>query len=172
RNLDFERGCGGQVEYEIELGWLLDWQIAWLRATQDLIDILGCASEEVDRAWPVGHETTRSEKVADTVNRWQSCAQRQSVDTGVVGVYERIGAHIKRLRAPLERREGLCDILGAPELAHGDIEAERAGCRPNFSHFLHGGGVIPVADDRQSSQIGEKFAQEFEPLAHSVRSLH
>src|SRR4029079_9155869 len=133
RNLDFERGCGGQVEYEIELGWLLDWQIAWLRATQDLIEILGCASEEVNRAWPIGHETTRSEKVADTVNRWQSCAQCQSVDTGVVGVYERIGAHIKRLRAPLERRKGLCDILGAPDLEHGDIEAERARCRANFS---------------------------------------
>jgi hypothetical protein len=29
-------------------------------------------------------------------------------------------------------REGPCNILGAPNVEHVDIEAERAGCRTDF----------------------------------------
>jgi len=95
RNFDPERDCGGQVENEIELGRLLDWQIAWLHASQNLINILGGAPEQIYGTWPIGHKTSRCEKVANAVNGWQPCAQRQSVDAGVVRVYQGIGADIK-----------------------------------------------------------------------------
>ena len=45
RDREAERLGGRQIDYEIKLSWLLDWDIPWLRSTQNLIDQIGGAPE-------------------------------------------------------------------------------------------------------------------------------
>jgi hypothetical protein len=47
RHIDTERLVGDQVNDEIELGRLLDWQVARLRAAHDFVDIITGAPEQV-----------------------------------------------------------------------------------------------------------------------------
>src|SRR5262245_27597523 len=45
-----------EIDHQLELGRLLDGQVAGLGALEDLVDIGGRASERVGRAGPIGHE--------------------------------------------------------------------------------------------------------------------
>src|SRR5215475_4426625 len=46
-----------QVDDEIELGRLFDGDVARLRPTQNLVDIVGGAPEQVGEVWSIGHQT-------------------------------------------------------------------------------------------------------------------
>jgi hypothetical protein len=50
-----ERFRRGQIDCKIELGRLLDREITGLGPTQNLIDKLGCAPEQVWIVWPIRH---------------------------------------------------------------------------------------------------------------------
>jgi hypothetical protein len=90
--------CGWEVSGKFELGRLLDWKVAGLRPAKNLVDIVARAPEQVRVVCSIGHETSRLEIVAERVNCRQSRAQRQGVDASVVGVYQRVGTHVKCLR--------------------------------------------------------------------------
>src|SRR3990170_1928946 len=50
-------GLGGlEVEHQLELGGLLDGEVAGLRALEDLVDVASGAAEQVGHAGPVGHK--------------------------------------------------------------------------------------------------------------------
>src|SRR5262249_12953923 len=57
RRWDFEaeRLGGRQIDDEIELGRLLDRDIAGLRPAQNLVDQFGGAPEQVIEVWSIGH---------------------------------------------------------------------------------------------------------------------
>src|SRR5262249_58827711 len=46
-----------QIDDEIEVGRLLDWDVAWLRPVQNLIDIFGGAPEQVREVCSIRHYT-------------------------------------------------------------------------------------------------------------------
>ena len=50
---------GGEVDNEIELGRLLDRQIAGFGPTQNLIDIVGGAAKKAWEIWSIGHQPAR-----------------------------------------------------------------------------------------------------------------
>ena len=81
---------GGQIDDEIELGGLLDRDIARFRPAQNLVDIIGGASILVQGAWSIGHQTSSFDVVPIAVHRRQSRVERQGVDANAVGVYERV----------------------------------------------------------------------------------
>src|SRR5262245_211787 len=105
-----------QVDDEIELGRLFDGDVARLRPTQNLVDIVGGAPEQVGEVWSIGHQTSCFDVVPRPVHRRKSRADRQDVDPNPVGVYERVGTDIKRFAAALECLEGgVRDILRMPD---------------------------------------------------------
>jgi len=40
-NGDAESPCGLEINDQLELGGLLDWQVTWFRTLQDLVDVPG-----------------------------------------------------------------------------------------------------------------------------------
>ena len=49
-----------QVDHELKLGWLLYWQVGWLRAFQNFIYVRSGTAEHVGIVWPIGHESPES----------------------------------------------------------------------------------------------------------------
>src|SRR6516164_6479059 len=74
RNVNAEGLGGREVDDEIELGRLLDWDIAGLRPVQNLVNIVTGAPEQVDKVWSIGHKTSRFDVLpAYTEHRRQAC---------------------------------------------------------------------------------------------------
>src|SRR5262245_63931205 len=161
RGRDFKpkRLGGGEVDDEIELGWLLDRNFARLRPTQDLVDQVAGAPEQVSEAWSVGHQIRRLDVFPSTMHRRQSCGERQSVDSDPVDDYERIGNNTECLRAALERLESRRDVFGSPDLEGGDIEAERARGGLDLAYLQRGGGKVNIDHDRQPVETRHNLAQ-------------
>src|SRR5262249_27610212 len=58
-NLQSEHPGSGQIDNEVELGWLFDWEVGRLCAAQNLVDILGRAPEQVGHVCSIGHQASR-----------------------------------------------------------------------------------------------------------------
>jgi hypothetical protein len=71
RDREAERLGRLEVDYELELGGLLDREVSGLGPFEDLIDIGRGAAEQVGRAWAVKHQTTSIHVVAVRVDRWE-----------------------------------------------------------------------------------------------------
>src|SRR6202047_1339045 len=127
RNVEAERFGGRQVDDQLELGRLLDRNVGGLRPLEDLVNKVARAPEHIRVVYAIGDEASRSEILTEGVNRGQSRAERQGVDTSMVGIYQRVGTHIKRLRPALERLEGGHDIPRVPYFEHVDVQAIPAG---------------------------------------------
>jgi hypothetical protein len=71
----FECLSSSKIDDEIELGGLLDWDIAWIRPTQNLIDIVAGAAELIRQVWSVGHHSPGLDVVADIEDGRKPVAQ-------------------------------------------------------------------------------------------------
>src|SRR5262245_19947563 len=73
RRRDFEAESlrGRKVYDEIELGRLLDRNVARLCPAQNLVDVVTGAPEQVWKVWSIGHQTSRFDVVPKTVHRRQ-----------------------------------------------------------------------------------------------------
>jgi hypothetical protein len=87
RHFEAERLGGRQIDDKFKFGWLLDWKVARLRSTQNLVDKVACAPEKVRVVCPIGQKASRCEIVTEGMNRRQPRAQRQGVDASVGGIY-------------------------------------------------------------------------------------
>src|SRR5262245_17206453 len=71
RNVEAKRLGGLEVDNQVVLGWLLDWNVARLRSAQDPVNKIGGAPEQVRVARSIGHQTSRLDKLPNTVHRRQ-----------------------------------------------------------------------------------------------------
>ena len=86
-------------------------------------------------------------------------------------VRKRVDTDIKCVRAAFQRLEGGRDILRLPNFESVDFEAERGGRRLNLAHLPHNGGIVDIANDRQTAETVDDLAQEFKLLASDVGHL-
>src|SRR5262249_56980013 len=117
--VEAERLRGGQVDDQIELGRLLDWDVGGLGPAQNLIDIVASAPEEVCEVGSIGHQTSRFDELPLIIGRRQSRAERQGVDAYPVSDHERVASDIQGLRAALERLERGSAIFSSPNFDGG-----------------------------------------------------
>src|SRR6516162_10523352 len=103
------------IDNEIELGRLLDRNLAWLCPAKNLVDIVGGAPPQIWEVRSVGHQPSRFDRVPRSRHRRQPRGERQSVDSNPVGDQDRVQTDIKGIRSALERVEGGRDILGSPD---------------------------------------------------------
>jgi len=64
-----DRLGGDQIDDEIEFGRLLNWDVAWLGAAQNLVDKLGGAPKQVREIWPIGNQAASFKKLLLVVHR-------------------------------------------------------------------------------------------------------
>ena len=67
------------------------------------------------------------------MHRRKSLAQRRNVDSDSVGICERVGTHIQRIRTAFERLEGGREILCSSDFQCDGFETERARRRPDLA---------------------------------------
>src|SRR5262249_38634054 len=126
-HVEAERLRHKQVYDEIELGRLLDRDVAWLRSAQDLVNKVAGAPVKAREVRSIGHETSRFQPFAIGVHRGQSGGEREATDPNLVGAGERFTNNIKGIRATLEDLEGRCDIRDLPDFRGDGLNAERVG---------------------------------------------
>src|SRR5262249_24426180 len=153
-----ERLGGCEINDELELRRLLDWDIAWLHAAENLVNHISSTPKQVREARTVGHETPGFDQAAAIKNRRQPRAKRKGDDVGMVGKNESITHDIKRVRLGLERHERVSDVLRSSNSERGDFEAERACRRFNLTHFRYGCRIAGIKYDRQVVEEGNNLA--------------
>lgn len=65
---------GLKIYHELEFGWLLNWQLGWLFASEDLIDIRCRLAELIYKIGTVRHETAGIDKISE----WMDGGQPQA----------------------------------------------------------------------------------------------
>src|SRR5262249_59867620 len=101
-----------EVYHQLVLGWCLHWQISWLFALEDAVDITGCASVMAGNIRAICDQSTMGDEHAIRINGGQSmsCGKRDDQ----VPVRQRRRTHhnnessIRRLR---ERRDSAFNFL-------------------------------------------------------------
>jgi hypothetical protein len=91
RNRDPQRLGGLQVDRELELGWLLDRQVARLGALQDLVDVAGGAPIHLHGVGAVRHQPAGLDDQAGVVARGDAVAGRQAREFRAHGSEQRAG---------------------------------------------------------------------------------
>ena len=76
RHGETERLCSRQIDDEIELGWLLDREVAGLRSAQNFIDIVASAPEQVREVCTIGHQPSRFDELSVAGHCRQSRGER------------------------------------------------------------------------------------------------
>src|ERR1043165_8171812 len=106
------------IDDELELGGLLDRNIAGLGSAQNFVDQLGGAPEQSRDVWSIRHQSPGLDKFADAEDRWQPRAERKRYDARAIGANERVDHDVKcvGLCVPLglERFKRRYDVLGSP----------------------------------------------------------
>ena len=80
-------------------------------------------------------------------------AQRQRVDSSVIGIDERIAANIERLRPALARLKSWDNVLGALDFKYVDVDAKRPGGLLDLAYLQYGGRKTDISDDRDVMEI-------------------
>jgi hypothetical protein len=68
---------GFKIDHQLELRGLLDWQLRWIGAFQDLINISGGAPVQVHKVRCIGYETPGLDELARWVDRREPTLCRQ-----------------------------------------------------------------------------------------------
>src|SRR6516165_1346222 len=71
RNFEAESLCSLKVDDQLEFRWLLDWQIGWPGAFENLVHKSSGASVGVEERRPVAHEAPCLGILVMPVNGWQ-----------------------------------------------------------------------------------------------------
>src|SRR5215472_13278416 len=80
RNRQADLLCRFEIDDELELLRLLDRQISWLRAFQNLIDVCGSTAVQVRLVRTVGHEASSVHKLAVWIHRGEPVTHRERSD--------------------------------------------------------------------------------------------
>src|SRR5215813_8837884 len=71
-----------------EQRWRLDREVGRFRPTQNLVNIVASATEEVCDVRSIGHQTPAFKSLPNSVNRRQSCDERKGVDAVHISRHE------------------------------------------------------------------------------------
>src|SRR5216684_2341375 len=170
-NGDSQRLRCREVDYQLELGWLLDRDIAGLRPAQNLVDQVGSASEQSREVRSVGHESPSLGKIASSEDRRQPCVQCKRNDARVVGDNQSILRDVKSVRLVSERLESRSNIFPSPDFEWHDFQPECANHGLELAHLQHGRGIANISYNCQPAEPRDNLAQEFNALAGRIDFL-
>src|SRR3954454_8123947 len=162
---------GLQIDYQLELGRLLDRQIGRLGPAQNLVDVVAGSPKQVRRAWPVGHQPTGLNVLSKAVHRRHARTEREVVDANTVGVGERVRQNVKSLRPRCQRFKYGSDITRAANFYWHDFEADCLGRGLDLALLQRRTQIACLTQYRQPSQSGHNLTQKFKAFACKVDRL-
>src|SRR4029077_1130440 len=107
----------------------------------------------------------------ENVHVRQSRLERQGADCKVVATEERIARDIKRVSAAIECSKRGRDIVSSAYVQWNDLDAERMGRHLNLFGLAPDHRIAPVGQYRQTAEIGNDVAQEFNPFSDGFDTL-
>jgi hypothetical protein len=85
-NLKPDRLRGGQIDNQLKLGRLHDREVAWLRPTQDFVNVLGRAAKLIIPVDTIGYQGARCYKLVERTDVGHPISPRQRDYQRCVGV--------------------------------------------------------------------------------------
>src|SRR5262249_43015558 len=170
-NREVECLGSSQIKNEIVPSGLLHGQIAGLRAEQDFVDVVGRAPKRGREVWSIRHQASNLDISASGIGRWQVRRERQGVNAGSMSECQRLAHYEQRISLLRNPCDGGGNIFGTENLRRRYLDTEGTGSCPNDVDFCHGGRVVAVGEDRQSTQTRNDLAQQLEPLAGEIDIL-
>src|SRR5262249_34042196 len=79
-HIQAERLRGLEVDGQLELGWRLYWEFRRLIASENTIDVVGCAPVRVNRIRPIGDQAAGADEDAEWIDDGQSVPGGQRDD--------------------------------------------------------------------------------------------
>ena len=140
RHFEAERLGGLEVDDQLELGRLLNRQIARLDAFEDAIDVARRASELVGKISPIGDQAASGDELAGGVDRRQFVPGRRRNDQFAMDYRQP-----ERAKAATAR-----SISGIAHVDRVHIDAERRRHRLDGGELADPGGCGSIAKDRSS----------------------
>src|SRR3954451_8589905 len=166
-----KRVRGLQIDYQLELGRLLDRQIGRLGPAQDLVDVVAGSPQPVRRAWAVGHQPTGLNVLSKAVHRRHARTEREVVDANTVSVGERVRQNVKSLRPRCQRLKYGSDISRPVDFYWDDFEADCLGRGLDLALLQRRTQIACLTQYRQSPQSGHNLTQQFKAFACNVDRL-
>src|SRR5712664_248030 len=91
RQFEAERLRGLEIDNQIELGWLLHGHVSGICTAQNLVDIIGCASEHLPGIWSIRYQTSAFDILSKTEYGRHLRGERQFIDTNSISVARGLG---------------------------------------------------------------------------------
>src|SRR6516165_10246919 len=91
-----------EVEDEIELCRLFDWQIRWLRALQYLVHVCRGTPKEIGEACAIRHQAACEYVFANYKHSWKSVSFKKVDDRADVQIEECVGRRYQRVGTPAQ----------------------------------------------------------------------
>src|SRR5262252_10485282 len=104
RHVEAERLSGLEIDDQLELGWLLDWQVCGLSTPENLVDISRGAEIKMRETHPVGHQTAGLDELSSDVNGGQPIACRQFDDHSGIGLEQAVKSDKESVDVPSDCR--------------------------------------------------------------------
>src|SRR5438105_6202702 len=149
RDCQVEPLGGLKIHDKLEFSRLFNRYVAGFRAAQNPIHVIGRAPEQVRVVRTVRHETSGSDKIAGTENRWQPRAQCQLQDAREIGDHQLVDRDVKRVGSSFDRLERGSDILRPLDHERRDFDVEYARCGLRLAHFQDRLRIADIKDDAQ-----------------------
>src|SRR5579863_900921 len=104
------RLCCFEINHQLELGRLLDWDIARPCPAQNLVGELSGAAVQVGQVWSIGHQASRFHEFSKPAHHRQSRSERQRANKYPVRIHKWVGNDVQRIRPALEQLERRIDV--------------------------------------------------------------
>src|SRR5262249_46708451 len=155
---DAQRPGGLDVNYKIELTWLLDRDVGRLRSAQDLVHKIGGTPKQLLSTWSIVYQSPSPDRVSEPGHRWNPCGSRQLCNRILIGIGQRIDANIEDITAALESLNGIADIFRFMNLKYFVFKFEGFAGALTLTNPPHRRCIVRIGDNRQAPQIGNKLA--------------
>ena len=160
------RGTGGfEIDEQLELGRLVDRQVARVVALQNASDVDAVATIRIRQVVAVAHQAARRDVLAARIDRRDCVARREGDDLIAPVEVERIGRDDER-RGPLlhEGGEGRVDFVRRSGIDNDDPPAEHARRFLHVRQLRPGIRIARIDEHRNDTGAGNEFVQQRQPL--------
>src|SRR5437764_377704 len=160
-----ERLGGLEIDHQLELGGLQEWQVRGLGTFQNSTSVDAGLTVLIDRAGSVAHQTASCGELAPTIDRWY-CMERRQGGEFFASVHEdRIVGHYERANPFLnQRREGRVEIAFGADVQHKDVLPNAASCPLQVSNGRAGSLTVRVDQQRDQGCRSRQLAQQLQPF--------
>src|SRR5262249_26403694 len=160
-----------QVDRQLELGRLLDGQVAGPGTLEDLVDVYGGPPPEPGRARPIGHEASGIHEIGTRVDGREPVLLGEPCD--LAPVRERDGirpGHEQGFGAACRhRREGAIELARPGPFDGYELQVKGTGCALCLLVIEDTAPEVRIPEDGHTGEARDDLPQQLEPLPGELR---